>query len=80
METWLFHLDSMDADYANLEQIYAMSNSIHRSTKNLLELGIFRPRKMHRHTYFGGVIASVAPLDLATIPSILVLPAARYHI
>lgn len=35
---------------------------------------------MHRHSYSGGVIASVASLDLVTIQSILVPPSARYHI
>lgn len=38
------------------------------------------PATMHRHTYSGGVIASVASLDLVKIPSILAPPSARYHI
>lgn len=45
MERRLFHLDSMDADYANLEGINAISNNrIHRTTKDWLVFRIYRPR------------------------------------
>lgn len=55
MEARFFHLDSMDANYANLEGINAISNRIHRSTKDWLPKtgwcsGSRDPATMHRHT------------------------------
>ena len=78
METGLFHVDSMDADYmdadyANLEEINAISNSIHRSTKNWLVFGIYRPRNhapphlsRWRHSSCGVARFSKDPIDLSS--------------
>lgn len=80
METWLLPLHSIGADYANLEGINAISNNIHRSTKNWLVSGSTDPSIMHRHTLSGGVITSVASLYLVKIPSILAHTSTKYHI
>lgn len=67
-----FPLDSVDLDYANLEEINAIFNSIHRSTKNWLVFGINGPRNLApphlfwwRHSFCGVSRFSNEPVDLS---------------
>lgn len=73
METWLLPLHSIGADYANLEGINAISNNIHRSTKNLLVFWMYRPRNhapphfiWWRHSFCGVAKFSKDPVDLSS--------------